>query len=153
MPVIQFLVQWRHISSESAVSHVWVLFLTFEQCFHLFITILATQMLCHELHGMFYMWWQMWQELQENCVINVPNGKSSKTAVLVILPMRSLVLHRTAEPQEALWQGHSYSICCNQIRYGNAKTSCSPSVTQQTICWKFHHLICFKIRICRPPRV
>ena len=78
-----FLAQWRHISSESVISHVWRLFPTFQQCSHLFITILATQMLCHELHGMFYTWCQMWQELQENCVINAPNGKSSKTAVLV----------------------------------------------------------------------
>ena len=42
-------------------------------------------------------------EYQENCAINAPSGKSSKTAVLVILFMWSLVLHRTAEPQEALW--------------------------------------------------
>ena len=55
------------------------------------------------MNCMFYMWCQMWQELQENCVIKAPNGKSSKTAVLVILSMRSLVLHQTAEPQEALW--------------------------------------------------
>ena len=45
----------------------------------------------------------MWQELLENCAINAPNGRSSKTTFLVILSMRSLVLHRTAEPQEALW--------------------------------------------------
>ena len=57
----------------------------------------------HELHGMFYMWCQMWQELQENCAINAPSSKSYKTAVLVILSMWSLVLHQTAEPKEALW--------------------------------------------------
>ena len=92
-----FLAQWRHISSESAVSHVWTMFY---QCV---ITIFENITLCHELHGMFYLWCQMWQELQENCAINAPNGRSSKTTVLVILSMRSLVLHRTAEPQEALW--------------------------------------------------
>ena len=95
-----FIAQWRLVLSASAVC----------PCLNntSYVTTVSTvnylQTLHHELHGMFYLWCQMWQELQENCAINAPNGKSSKIAVWVILSMRSLVLHRTAEPQEALWQ-------------------------------------------------
>ena len=95
-------------------AHVWTILHMLHDCFPCFITdshVNYHQTLCHELHGMFYMLCQMWQELQENCAINAPNGKSSKTAVLVILSMRSLVLHRTAEPQEALWHWNNGYIC------------------------------------------
>ena len=46
----------------------------------------------------------MWQEFQEICAINAQSDKSNKSAVIVIISMRSLVLHQTAEVQEALWQ-------------------------------------------------
>ena len=42
------------------------------------------------------------KKYRENGAINAPSGKLSKTAVLVILLMQTLALHRTAEPQEAL---------------------------------------------------
>ena len=72
----------------------------------------------------------MWQELQENCAINAPSGKSSKTAVLVILSMRSLVLHRTAEPQEALWHfGAQYGARdCQNCK--TVKTAILPKMCQ-----------------------
>ena len=121
-----FLAQWRLVLSESAVY----------QCLNNtpYVTTVSTvnyhQTLCHELHGMFYMWCQMWQELQENCAINAPNGKSSKTAVLVILSMRSLVLHRTAEPQEALWHfGTQYGTRdCQNCK--TVKTATLPKMCQ-----------------------
>ena len=81
-----FLILWQFTVANVMPSKVWI----------------------HELHGMFYMWCQMLQELQEICAINAPSGKSNKTAVLVIISMQSLVLHRTAEPQEALWH---YPAC------------------------------------------
>ena len=110
--LVQFLAQWRLISSESAVSYEFSYIITIYWYKHYALK-------SHELHGMFYMWCQMWQELHEKCVINAPSCKSNKTAVLVILSMRSLVLHQTAEPQEALWH---FDAQCGARDCQNCKT-------------------------------
>ena len=56
------------------------------------------------------------------CAINAMKGYLKKIAVIVIISMQSLVLHWTAEPQEALWhyslqnQGiFNISICLKNI--------------------------------------
>ena len=63
--------------------------------------------LYHKILELFYLWCQSNLKLQENCAINTQASSHLKTAVIVTFLARSLALHRTAEPQEALWQLHS----------------------------------------------
>ena len=62
-----------------------------------------TLTLYHKIHELFYLWCQTNLKLQENCAINAQAANHLKTAVIVTFLARSLALHRTAEPQEALW--------------------------------------------------
>ena len=115
MPVVQlylFLAQWRlvllwkcclvHVScmSPSNVSSYYYLLLSLLpwQWFSFTLT------LYHKIHELFYLWCQTNLKLQENCAINAQAANHLKTAVIVTFLARSLALHRTAEPQEALWQ-------------------------------------------------
>ena len=85
MPVIQCIVaQWRHISSESAVSY---------SCYMCCPIDSST---VHELHGIFYLWYYLWQEI---CAINAQSGYSNKRVVLVIISMQSLVSIKQQSPR------------------------------------------------------
>ena len=108
MPVIQlyiFLAQWRLVLSESAV----YLFGYMTRYYYLLLSLLPWQWfsftitLYHKIHELFYLWCQSDLKLQENCAINAQAANHLKTAVIVTFLARSLALHRTAEPQEALW--------------------------------------------------
>ena len=59
--------------------------------------------LYHKIHELFYLWCQTNLKLQEDCAINAQAANHLKTAVIVTFLARSLALHQTAEPQEALW--------------------------------------------------
>ena len=50
----------------------------------------------HELHGIFYLWYYLWQEI---CAINAQSGYSNKTAVIVIISMRSPVSIKHLSPR------------------------------------------------------
>ena len=50
----------------------------------------------HELHGIFYLWYYLWQEI---CAINAQSGYLNKRAVLVIILMRSLVSIEQQSPR------------------------------------------------------
>ena len=50
----------------------------------------------HELLGIFYLWYYLWQE---NCAINAQSGYSNKTAVIVIISMPSLVSIEQQSPR------------------------------------------------------
>ena len=50
----------------------------------------------HELHGIFYLWYYLWQEI---CAINAQSGYSNKRAVLVIISMQSLVSIEQQSPR------------------------------------------------------
>ena len=63
-----------------------------------------TIMLYHKILELFYLWCPSNLKLQENCAINAQTAIHLKTAVIVTFLAWSLALHRTAEPQEALWQ-------------------------------------------------
>ena len=110
MPVVQlyiFLAQWRLVLSESAV--ITVSPINVSSCYHLLLSLLPWQWfsftltLYHKIHELFYLWCQTNLKLQENCAINAQAANHLKTAVIVTFLVRSLALHRTAEPQEALW--------------------------------------------------
>ena len=105
MPVVQlyiFLAQWRLVLSESAV-----LLLTL--CYYLLLSLLPWQWfsftltLYHKIYELFYLWCQTNQKLQGKLCNKCPSGNKLETAVLVTFLARSLALHRTTEPQEALW--------------------------------------------------
>ena len=78
-----------------------------------------TLTLYHKIHELFYLWCQTNLKLQEKLCNKCPSGNSSETAVVVTFLARSLALHRTTEPQEALWQynlkskveNSLYSVC------------------------------------------
>ena len=108
MPVVQlyiFLAQWRLVLSESAV----YLFGYMTRYYYLLLSLLPWQWfsftitLYHKILELFYLWYQSDLKLQENCAINAQAANHLKTAVIVTFLARSLALHRTAEPQEALW--------------------------------------------------
>ena len=110
MPVVQlyiFLAQWRLVLSESAVY-----LLIYYKCFPVIYychyyrdnaVLITTIRLYHKIHELFYLWCQSDLKLQENCAINAQVANHLKTAVIVTFLAWSLALHRTAEPQEALW--------------------------------------------------
>ena len=50
----------------------------------------------YELHGILYLWYYLWQEI---CAINAQSGYSNKTAVIVIISMRSLVSIEQQRPR------------------------------------------------------
>ena len=62
-----------------------------------------TLTLYHKIHELFYLWCQTNWIYRKKLCNKCPGGISLETAVIVIL-LRSLALHRTTEPQEALWQ-------------------------------------------------
>ena len=62
-----------------------------------------TLTLYHKIYELFYLWCQTNLKLQEKLCNKCPSGNSSETAVIVTFLVRSLALHRTTEPQEALW--------------------------------------------------
>ena len=93
-----------YISSSVEACPLWKCCFMFPTCFHkvslLFITTLT---LYHKIHELFYLCCQSDLKLQENCAINAQAANHLKTAVIVTFLVQSLALHRTAEPQEALW--------------------------------------------------
>ena len=62
-----------------------------------------TLTLYHKIHELFYLWCQTNLKLQEKLYNKCPSGKSLETAVIVTFLARSLAIHQTTEPQEALW--------------------------------------------------
>ena len=128
MPVVQlyiFLAQWRLVLSESAVYMF--------SYYHLLLSLLPWQWfsftltLNHKIHELFYLWCQTNLKLQENCAINARAANHLKTAVIVTFLARSLALHRTAEPQEALWHG--------ACREGNSKYMGTQSCQLYLLCF------------------
>ena len=111
-----FLAQWRLISSESAVSNMPLSPNVLLSCYFNCMECFTCDVKCD-------------RNYRKNCVINAPNSKSSKTAVLVILLMWSLVLHWTAEPQEALWHSPLHVKLNVSSRLNNTtKACCTPLV-------------------------
>ena len=105
MPVVQlyiFLAQWRLVLSESAVCLVHLIIIIYychyyrDNGSHLLsrcTTRYLNYFTCDVKSNL---------KLQENCAINAQAANHLKTAVIVTFLARSLALHRTAEPQEAL---------------------------------------------------
>ena len=71
-----------------------------------------TLMLYHKIYELFYLWCQTNLKLQGKLCNKCPSGNSSETAVIVTFLARSLALHQTTEPQEALWQ---YVLCSDSV--------------------------------------
>ena len=83
----------------------WRLVLLWKCCFHkVSLLLITTLMLYHKIHELFYLWCQTNLKLQEKLCNKCPSSKSSETAVIVTFLARSLALHWTTEPEEALWQ-------------------------------------------------
>ena len=117
MPVVQL-----YISSSVEACPLWkccfhkVSLLFSSSYYYLLLSLLPWQWfsftitLYHKILELFYLWCQSNLKLQENCAINAQAANHLKTAVIVTFLARSLALHRTAEPQEALW--HFPNISC-----------------------------------------
>ena len=106
MPVVQL-----YIFSSVEACPLWKCCFMFPTCFHkVLLLFIITLTLYHKIHELFYLWCQSNWKLQENCAINAQAANHLKTAVIVTFLARSLALHRTAEPQEALW--HIAEVLC-----------------------------------------
>ena len=107
MPVVQlFISSWVE-----ACPSLKVLLLLFSwYYYYLLMSLLPRQwfsftlILYHKIYELFYLWCQTNLKLQGKLCNKCPSGNSSETAVIVTFLVRSLALHRTTEPQEALWQ-------------------------------------------------
>ena len=61
--------------------------------------VLLTRVLInYELHGIFYLYLHLWPEI---CAINAQSGYLNKTAVIVIISMRSLVSIEQQSPRRS----------------------------------------------------
>ena len=110
---IQYATMWLPLHTElsGGLSSLKVLLLLFHNLlyYYLLLSLLPWQWfsftitLYHKILELFYLWCQINLKLQENCAINAQAANHLKTAVIVTFLTRSLALHQTAEPQEALW--------------------------------------------------
>ena len=100
------VVQWRHLSSEvlliSANTMLLCITSVFSYCYWVWLHVIICKWM-HHLPWVILTLCDTWMTGIVKSEINAPSSQSTEIAVLVIISIKPLVLHRTPELQEALW--------------------------------------------------
>ena len=88
----------------------------------------------HELHGIFYLWYYLWQEI---CAINAQSSYSNKRTVLVIISMWSLVSIQQQSPQVALWHITPVELTPSPIPQNRFLLPWTPNLSHKNHCSNF----------------